>query len=57
MSRLDFLGVWVHDTSPDVLVISEPWLNNFIMDKEVAIADYTIFRCDRPKKGEGWLFL
>ena len=47
MSKLDYLDVWVHDTRPGVLVISETWLNNFIMDKDFAIADNNIFKCDR----------
>lgn len=45
-SKLDCLNVWVHDTSPDVVVISENWVNNLIMDKDFANADYNVFRCE-----------
>lgn len=53
MLNMDLLDVWVCDTSPDDMVLTETWLNGQIMDKDLEITDYNIFRCDRLKKEEG----
>jgi hypothetical protein len=55
MSKVDFIDIWMHDTNTDILVLSETWLNYLIMDKDIDIANYNIFRCDRQRKGGGWL--
>lgn len=51
MSKLHLLDVWVHYTSSDILVLTETCLKVLIMYKDIEIADYNIYRCDRLKKG------
>lgn len=54
---MDLLDVWVHDTRPDILVLTEIWLNGSIMKKDIEMTDYYIFRCVRLKWGEVWLYM
>ncbi len=41
------------NTNADVIIISESWLNKTILDKEISITGYNVFRADRPKRGGG----
>lgn len=53
LPKLDMVRIWVLNTSPDVLVISETWLNRTVSDKTIGIDGYTVYRADRPKRGGG----
>lgn len=55
---MDLLDFWVHDTYPDILFLTKTWLRGSIMNKDIGIGDYNIFRCDiLKKKSEGWLYM
>lgn len=53
LPKLDFVKIWVKSSDPDILVLSETWLNNSVSDKDIAVKGYSVFRCDRPRKGGG----
>ena len=40
-------------TSCDIFGLAETWLNNDILDSEIQIPDYTVFRRDRNRHGGG----
>lgn len=50
MSKMDLLDFWVHDTYPDILFLTKTWLSGLIMNTDIGIGDYNIFRCDILKK-------
>ena len=52
--RLD-LYVMINTTSPDVIVITETFLDSSILDGEVIPQGYSVFRCDRNQHGGGVL--
>ncbi len=47
------VNIWARNTNADVIIISESWLNKTILDKEISITGYNVFRADRPKRGGG----
>lgn len=53
MSKLDMVKVWVKSTDADIVVLSETWLTNSTLDKDIGIEGYHVYRSDRPKKGGG----
>ncbi len=53
LPKLDMVHIWARNTNEDVIIISESWLNKTILDKEISITGYNVFRVDRPKRG-GW---
>ncbi|KAM3615807.1 uncharacterized protein V6R79_008185 [Siganus canaliculatus] len=40
-------------TNPDVMILTETWLKNFVGDSVVDIDGYNIFRCERCDRGDG----
>ncbi len=53
LPKLDMVNIWARNTNADVIIISESWLNKTILDKEISITGYNVFRADRPKRGGG----
>ena len=53
ISKIDLLRVWIIQNTPDVITISESWLDSKTSDNEVNIDDYTLFRADRGSRGGG----
>ena len=51
------LHAMISVTAPDVLVITETFLDCSIMDGEVFPQDYSLFRCDKNRHGGGVLML
>ena len=51
--KLDFVKAWVFTSDPDILVVSETWLNKSVLDSTIQINGYNIFRSDRQSKGGG----
>jgi hypothetical protein len=47
------LKVWVHSSNPDVLVITETWLRNSVLNTDVNLSGYNLFGQDRSSKGGG----
>ena len=52
--KLDQLKIFISQTDPDILVITETWLKDCIHDSEVSIDGYNLYRTDRVgRKGGG----
>ncbi len=50
---MDCVNICVRNNNPDILVISETWLNSSIRDTDVTLNGYSIHRCYRLSKGGG----
>lgn len=59
LTKIDELRLLMNDTLPDVLCISESWLNQKIPDEFIGIQDYLAIRLDRRtgKRGGGLITL
>ena len=59
LRQIDHLRVRVKDENPDVIGITETWLHEDILDREIQIPDYNIIRRDRKdgRKGGGVLLM
>nr|VZH94046.1 unnamed protein product [Spirometra erinaceieuropaei] len=56
LSKLDELKIYVDQTLPDVISITETWLSASVDDREVALSGYHLFRKDRlGRQGGGVL--
>jgi hypothetical protein len=57
LNKMDELIIHIDDFKPDVIVLTETWLNPDIQNAEISITGYDIFRSDRqtPTKGGGLL--
>lgn len=44
---------WVHDIDPDIIGVTESWATSSVLDSELALSDYDLFRCDRPVARDG----
>ena len=53
IAKMDMLRIWALSPEADVIVISESWLSKSVLDKDVSIDGYNIYRTDRPKRGGG----
>lgn len=53
IAKMDMIRIWAHTTDADVIVLSETWLSNSVLDKNISIDGCNIYRTDRPKRGEG----
>ena len=53
LPKIDELKVLVTISKPDIITIVETWLDQDILDSEVSIQDYRIFRRDRSRHGGG----
>jgi len=48
VGRLDQFEAWVHDLSPYIIGVTESWANSDILDSELTLDGYDMFRKDRP---------
>ena len=48
VSKLDDLHATVHSLEPDIVGITESWTNNNVLDSELNVPGYDLYRCDRP---------
>jgi exonuclease III len=51
LPKMNQLKVWVHKSDPDVLVITETWLRKSVLNTDVNLSVYNLFRQDRSSKG------
>ena len=57
VGKLGELSYVAQRDKPDVIILTETWLHDDIMDAEVALAGYALFRCNRRiQRGGGVLF-
>ena len=47
---MDVLSANVRALDPDIIGITESWMDETISDAEVSMEGYDLFRCDRPIK-------
>lgn len=45
--------IWAQSTDADVIVLTETWLNKSVLDNDIFINGYNVYRTDRPKRGGG----
>ena len=53
IAKMDMIRIWAYSTNADVIVISETWLSKSVLDKDIGIDGYNVYRTDRPKRGGG----
>lgn len=51
--KLDSLRIWISNSDPDIIVISESWLKNNVSDSVIYLHGYNAFRVDRVIQGGG----
>lgn len=47
VNKIDQFEVWIHELNPDIIGITESWAGSHILDSELAIEGYDLFRKDR----------
>lgn len=53
LPKIDLLRAWIVQHKPNIITVSETWLNNSTSDNELNIADYVLYRSDRCSRGGG----
>jgi len=51
--KIDLLRAWVELNKPDVITLSETWLNSNVSDVEINLTNYVVYRLDRCSRGGG----
>ena len=52
-SKIDLLRAWLVYNKPNIITLSETWLNNNISDNEIKLENYVAYRADRGAIGGG----
>jgi len=50
ITKLDIFNATIDATKPDIICITETWAHEDVVDAELNIAGYIMFRCDRVLK-------
>ena len=53
LPKMDYIKIWNSEADPDILILSETWLSEKIVESEVTINGFKVFRADRIGKGGG----
>ena len=53
VNKIDEFQAIIHDLQPDIVGITETWANDSILDAELTIQGYHLFRCDRGTGNRG----
>ena len=53
LCHLDEVQSFVLSHRPDILAVSEMWLDPSVSDCEVSLSGYHLYRCDRSRSGGG----
>ena len=53
INKIDILQATVYDIQPDIIGITETWANDSILDAELQLEGYQLFRCDRNNEHKG----
>lgn len=53
LSKMDGVRIWAKSTDADIIVFSETWLSKSVLDTDICITGYNVYRTDRVKKGGG----
>jgi len=53
LPKMDSVRIWADSTDADFIVLSETWPSKAIPNSDINISRFSLFRCDRLKKGGG----
>ena len=53
LPKLDYIKIWVMQTNPDILVLTETWISGEILDSDIGIKGCNVFSADRQGKCSG----
>ena len=53
INKLDTFRATVESIKPDIIGVTESWANNEVLDSELGVEGYVMFRRDRDVKKEG----
>ena len=53
VNKIDDLQALISVENPDIFGITESWTHEGILDAELSVNGYTLFRCDRPLDNRG----
>ena len=53
VNKMEQFEAWVHDTNPDIIGVTESSSTSAVLDSELALGGYDLFRKDRPVDREG----
>ena len=53
VNKIDDLQALISVENPDIFGITESWTHDGILDAELSVNGYTLFRCDRPLDNRG----
>lgn len=45
-TKMDVIGIWAHSTDAEVIVLSETWLNKSVLNKDISIRGFNVYRSD-----------
>lgn len=51
--KMDLLRMWVEHHKPNVITLSETWLTNNILNNEIKLTNYVLYRADRGTRCGG----
>ena len=51
--KMYLLRSWVAQHNPNIITLSETWLNSNISDNEIKLENYVLYRADRGSRGGG----
>ena len=43
------IRIWAHSTDADVIILCETWLSRSVLNKDIRIDGYNVYRTDQPK--------
>ena len=55
VNKLQNFQTYIYTSTPDIIGVTETWLNDSILNNEILPYDYSIFRKDRNSRGGGAL--
>lgn len=53
INKFDVFQATIHDSQPDVVGVTESWAHDGILDSELQLLGYDMFRCDRHSGNRG----
>ena len=53
INKLEYFESWISALNPDIIGVTESWANSNILDSELMLPGYDMFRKDRPVNREG----
>ena len=51
MPKIDLLRAWVVQHNPNIITLSETWLSSKVLENEIKLTNYVLYRADRSSRG------